>query len=108
MKIPIKQDLYLSQPAQVLTLNFDNADEVFAAAHCYKPDYEWIPKDWLRIGRLEGHIIIDTSQAQLAEGAVKAILTKMAELENNHRNAMAALQAGLNKLQALGFSGKVD
>jgi len=109
MKLPIKQDMYLSQPAQVLTLNFDKANEVFAAANCFAEDYEpsWIPKDWLRIGRIEGHIIIDVSQAQLAEGAVVAIMTKMKEMQDAHDKAMAALQAGLNKLQALGFSGRV-
>lgn len=68
---------------------------------CDNPEYT----NGLKVARVDLVYHLEANQAQMQEIAAKTLAAKIEKLEEEHAKNIAALRAGLNRLQAISFSG---
>jgi hypothetical protein len=109
MKVTIPVTVWITNPAEVVTMDPDQPKEFFSKLHLStetKEGLDYMKDSWLYIGVASCAVTLTESPDAIRLGAMERLQKKLQDLDAQHQKTRMAFEAALNKLSAIGWNGR--
>lgn len=103
-QLTCERSVWLTEPAQLVTLNRSDAVAVLDKAYFLSPEADYTDYKWVKLGMAVVTFDLTADEEELAAATVKSLRAKIVELEEKHEKEVGTLHEAVRKLQAIGYT----